>query len=161
MVPDMKKILTILLLIPLLLCSCSHGRAIDSSYFTSVMEGKGFSVEDHTEYLDPSLPESRDAERIKAYGAFFVCYDKYADSEKAENIFDVWVNYYDSWEDCEDDCDVQYKSGRYLQVCYTDYDGQEKLFILSRVENTTIQITATLPFSDSAAELLEELGYGK
>ena len=157
----MKKILTILLLIPLLLCSCSRGRAIDSSYFTSVMEGKGFSVEDHTEYLDPNLPESRDAERIKAYGAFFVCYDKYADSEKAENIFDVWVNYYDSWADCEDDCDIQYKSGRYLQVCYTDYDGAEKLFLLSRVENTTIQITATLPFSDSAAELLKELGYGK
>lgn len=161
MVPDMKKILTILLLIPLLLSSCSHGRAIDSSYFTSVMAEKGFTVEDHTEYLDQSLPESRDAERIKAWGEFFVCYDKYADSEKAENIFNVWVNYYDSWEDCEDDCDVQYKSGRYLQVRYIDYDGAEKLFLLSRVENTTIQVNANIEFDEQAKQLLKELGYGR
>lgn len=158
----MKRILIFAVLIfSLLLCACAQGAPITSEYFGRVMAEKGFTVEDHTEYLDQSLPESRDAERIKAWGEFFVCYDKYADSERAQNIFDVWVNYYESWEDCEDDCDVQYKSGRYLQVRYIDYDGAEKLFLLSRVENTTIQVNANIEFDEQAKRFLKELGYGR
>ncbi len=154
----MKRILIFAVLIfYLLLCACAQGEPITSEYFGRVMAEKGFTVEDHTEYLDQSLPESRDAERIKAWGEFFVCFDKYADSEKAENIFKVWVNYYS----VGDDCDIQYKSGRYLQVQYVDYNGEEKVFILSRVENTLIQVNANIEFDEEAKRLLEELGYDR
>lgn len=141
----------------LLLCACAQGEPITSQEFSAIMEKKGFTVEDHTEYLDQSLPESRDAERIKAWGEFFVCFDKFADSEKAENIFNVWVNYYS----VGDDCSIKYKSGRYLQVEYVDYNGEENVFILSRVENTLIQVNTNIEFDEEAKRLLEELGYDR
>lgn len=153
----MKRLITVFLLGCLLLCACSRGEPITSEYFGRVMAEKGFTVEDHTQYLDRDDSRNPADERIKAWGEFFVCFDKYADSEKAENIFNVWVNYYS----LGDDCSIKYKSGRYLQVQYVDYNGEEKVFIISRVENTLIEVSANIEFDKEAKQLLEELGYGR
>ncbi len=154
---EMKRLILFLLLGCLLFCACAQGEPITSQEFSAVMAEKGFTVEDHTEYLDPPRTENADTEQLLARGKFFVSFDKFADSKEAENVFKAFVNYYSSGEDCE----VKYKSGRYLQVQYLDYNGEEKVFIVSRAENTLIDVSANIEFAEEAKQLLEELGYGR
>ena len=154
----MKRILiTAVLIFSLLLCACAQGEPITSQEFSAVMAEKGFTVEDHTEYLDQSLPESRDAERIKAWGEFFVCFDKYYDAEAAEEAFAALESYYEARGECK----RIYNDGRYMHYEFTDYDGTEKAYILSRLENTLIEVSANIEFAEEAKRLLEELGYDR
>lgn len=151
-----KTTLILIVILSVLLCACSDDETIDSKYFSTVMSEKGFTVEDHTEYLDPSLPENRDAEQIKAWGSYFVCFEKYHDSETAESIMDLHENYYKVT-----DADRKLSlNSNYMYFTYTDYDGNSKVFIASRVDNTIVLAEASLDFAEAAEGLLEELGYG-
>lgn len=151
-----KTTLILIVILSVLLCACSDDETIDSKYFSTVMSEKGFTVEDHTENLDPSLSESYDAEQIKAWGSYFVCFDKYHDSETAESIMNAYENYYKVIE-----ADRKFSlNSDYMYYSYTDYDGNDKVFIASRVDNTIVSAETSLEFAEAAEDLLKEFGYG-
>lgn len=134
------------------LCGCSDKTALTSEQFIAIMSAKGYRIEDHTEYLDPQLPSSEDAERIKAYGDYCVCFDKLKDSETVLEHKDIIKKYYDTFAKSE----TVFPYDSYLQ-----YSTDEKIYIVSCVGNTYITIETDIAYRDSVLDLINELGYGK
>lgn len=158
----MKKIISLLLACLIALCACAQGEPIDSEYFSSFMAEKGFTVENHTENLDQALDFYRgEGEQIKAWGSYFVCFDKYCDEASAKKAITDYKNYYEAMLEIQEG-ERFYAQKSYLQYKYTDsFEGTQKLFIASQIDSTVITVYARIEYTEAAERLLKELGYGR
>ncbi len=139
------------------LCACRQEYALSSQEFSDAMLDLGYSVEDHTEYMDQDMSFNRgEGEEIIAYGnSFCVVFTKRADVQAATDDIRAWQKYYEIFSKSE----KLIQNDRAIHYRYTAQNGTERIFVAVRIDNTHVSADAGFENQKKVLELFEEIGY--